>query len=249
MDSETSCLAGATCVLRFWEWHHYTAAAVAGAVAAAPGMLQQIATSSSAATESSPALEAAIASSLSAATNEAPAPKAAAKKFRCKGRQPHAALGACMHFHSAARKGGVGVKQREVGKGRPELKRAGKGNTEPRSLQRSPKTLTHQEREAGGAGDQSNKERNTAARAPPGELVNTRKGKIVTGKRNADQEQRESTAQSGTARERTAQSGTSHRNSVTATCTFRHRTQELRFPQNGEPTRTQRVFTRKRKPR
>jgi hypothetical protein len=128
------------------------------------------------------------------------------KKFRCKGRQPHAALGACMHFRPAARKGGVGVKQRKVGKGRPELKRAGKGNTEPRSLQRSPKTLTHQEREAGGAGDQSNKERNTAARAPPGELVNTRKGKIVTGKRNADQERRESTAQSGTARERTAQS-------------------------------------------
>ena len=248
MDSETSCLAGATCVLRFWEWHHYTAAAVAGAVAAAPGMLQQMATSSSAATESSPALEAAIASSLSAATNEAPAPKAAAKKIPLQGQAASCSTW-CMHFHPAARKGGVGVKQREVGKGRPALKRAGKGNTEPRSLQRSPKTLTHQEREAGGAGDQSNKERNTAARAPPGELVNTRKGKIVTGKRNADQERRESTAQSGTARERTAQSGTSHRNSVTATCTFRHRTQELRFPQNGEPTRTQRVFTRKRKPR
>ena len=98
MDSETFCLAHATCVLRIWEWHDHTAAAVAGAVAAGPGMLQKIATSSFTGAES---FEATISSSIAMAGNEALALTAAANNLAERaGSFMHHLAHACIYMHA-----------------------------------------------------------------------------------------------------------------------------------------------------
>ena len=97
MDSETFCLAHATCVLRIWEWHDHTAAAVAGAVAAGPRMLQKMATSSCTGAES---FEATISSSIAIAANEALALTAAANHLAERaGSFRHHLAHACIYMH------------------------------------------------------------------------------------------------------------------------------------------------------
>jgi hypothetical protein len=97
MDSETFCLAYATCVLRIWAWHDHTAAAVAGAVAAGHRMLQKMATSSCTGAES---FEATISSSIAMAANEALALTAAANHLAERaGSFRHHLAHACIYMH------------------------------------------------------------------------------------------------------------------------------------------------------